>query len=278
MFSDILLTVDVDRTLTGPDAQIPPRNLEAIGYFIANGGAFTVNTGRTPATFGCLMDQVPCNAPLLFFNGSASWQDGTLMDVKEIALPLWETVDRVHTLFPDMNIEIQARDRNYLYCAEPAMEALEQNMRWKYAWTDRGQDLGPFLKFALWGKVRCPSVGDMYEASPEELARFDFVEQEINRLWGAFVTTARPAPRIIDVQTKGVNKAAAAKALQQKLGRKILVCVGDGENDVPMLQAADFAFCPADAVVADRFCNVCPCGQGAVAEVIYEKLPQILGK
>ena len=47
IFSDILLTVDFDRTLTAPDSTIPERNLEAIRYFIENGGAFTVNTGRS---------------------------------------------------------------------------------------------------------------------------------------------------------------------------------------------------------------------------------------
>ena len=33
-FSDILLTVDYDRTLTAPDSSIPERNLEAIRYFM----------------------------------------------------------------------------------------------------------------------------------------------------------------------------------------------------------------------------------------------------
>jgi hydroxymethylpyrimidine pyrophosphatase-like HAD family hydrolase len=30
MFSDVLLTVDFDRTLTAPDSTIPERNMEAI--------------------------------------------------------------------------------------------------------------------------------------------------------------------------------------------------------------------------------------------------------
>ena len=46
-FSDVLLTVDYDRTLTAPDSSIPERNLEAIRYFMENDGAFTVNTGRS---------------------------------------------------------------------------------------------------------------------------------------------------------------------------------------------------------------------------------------
>ena len=44
LFSDVLLTVDFDRTLTAPDSTIPERNIEAIRWFIDNGGAFTVNT------------------------------------------------------------------------------------------------------------------------------------------------------------------------------------------------------------------------------------------
>ena len=49
MYSDILLTVDFDRTLTDFESRIPQRNIEAIEYFIAHGGKFTVNTGRSTA-------------------------------------------------------------------------------------------------------------------------------------------------------------------------------------------------------------------------------------
>ena len=87
----------------------------------------------------------------------------------------------------------------------------------------------------------------------------------------------RAAPRIIDVHAKGVSKIAAARQLQQELGKKILVCAGDAENDIPMLEGADYAFCPADGMVADRFPNVCNCADGAIAEVIYKKIPEILG-
>ena len=44
-----------------------------------------------------------------------------------------------------------------------------------------------------------------------------------------------------------------------------------------MLNGADYAYCPADGVVADRFENVCNCADGAIADVIYKKIPEILG-
>ena len=87
----------------------------------------------------------------------------------------------------------------------------------------------------------------------------------------------RAATRIIDVHAKGVSKIRSARELQQRLGRKILVCVGDAHNDIPMLEGADYAFVPADAALRDRFPNVCKCADGAVAEVIYRELPKIVG-
>ena len=90
------------------------------------------------------------------------------------------------------------------------------------------------------------------------------------------VDVYRAAPRIVDVHAKGVSKIAAARRLQNELGRKLLICVGDGENDIPMLDGADHAFCPGDAIIKSRYKNVCNCGEGAVADVIYKKIPEIL--
>ena len=60
------------------------------------------------------------------------------------------------------------------------------------------------------------------------------------------------------------------------MGRKILACVGDAENDRPMLEGADYAYVPADGVIAGAFDRVCGCDDGAVADVIYKKIPEIL--
>ena len=68
-FSDVLLTVDYDRTLTAPDSSIPERNLEASRYFMESDGAFTVNTGRSVPMIQVFRDRVPVNAPLLLYNG-----------------------------------------------------------------------------------------------------------------------------------------------------------------------------------------------------------------
>ena len=276
MFSDILLTVDFDRTLTGPDGTIPRRNLEAIEYFMANGGKFTVNTGRSVATFWKYLDTVPANAPFLLYNGGAAYEKGRLSQLQLIDLPVWQTLRQVRELFPKLNLEIQGTQVHYLLDATPNMVALYEKLQWRYAHAQWEQDVGPFLKFSLFGEPRVPVVADLYKGSSEEIAVFDEAEEVLRRLYGQQVEVFRAAPRIIDVHAKGCSKLAAARLLQKRLGRRVLVCVGDGENDVSMLNGADYAFCPADAIVAGRYESVGPCGEGAVADVIFQRIPEIL--
>ena len=277
-YSDILLTVDFDRTLTGPDSRIPQRNLEAIQYFIAQGGSFTVNTGRSTSTFWQYLDTIPVNAPFLLYNGSAAYEKGELSLLRPIDLDVWKTMEDMAKLFPDMNLEIQGTDFHYLINPKPDMVALYDNLQWRYALPRWGQEVGPFIKFSLFGKARRPVVADMFTGSQEELRRFDEAEKTIREMYAGKVEVFRAAPRIIDVHAKGVSKIHAARELQAKLRKKILVCVGDAENDIPMLDGADYSYCPADGVVADRYETVCCCAEGAVADVIYKKIPEILAK
>lgn len=276
MFSDILLTTDFDRTLTGKDSTIPRRNIEAIEYFIAHGGTFTVNTGRSYVSFRQYEALLPTNAPLLLYNGSASFEKGAPNQLLPIPLEPWPVLDQVHAAFPQLNLEVQGLNTHYLIDTTKEFVDFYKTLGWDHTLAEHGQELGPFVKFSLFGQPEESTVANMYEASEEDLALFDAAERYILENWGDSVSLFRAAPRIIDVHAPNVSKLNAALALQKKLGKRILVCVGDGENDLPMLCGADFAFCPGDAIVADRFANVCPCDEGAVADVIYKKLPEIV--
>lgn len=278
-FSDVLLTVDFDRTLTAPDSTIPERNLEAIRYFMDNGGAFTVNTGRSIPMFSSLMDVIPVNAPLLLYNGSAAYdtRTGELTFAHEIALDWRRAIRRAMELLPEMLVEVQGLHHHYL---------LEENEMWAefcrenhcpYAFASLEDDLGVFLKFAVYGKLHDATVSQLFAGTPEELAQVDRAVEVLRQEFGDKISIFRSAPRILDIHAAGVSKGRSARQLQRALGRKTLVCVGDAENDLSMLLEADFAYCPADGVVADRFENVCQCASGAVADVIYKKIPQIPG-
>lgn len=278
MFSDILLTVDYDRTLTAPDSTIPARNIEAIEYFIANGGAFTVNTGRSVPMTRAFLDRISISAPLILYNGSCAYDPatGAVTQVCPIDLDPDAFVEELKQLFPWLLVEVQAVDAHYLTQPDRDWEIFSENGNCAWGYAQPSRIPGPFMKIALYAGCAGHTMSHMYQVTDAEAAAMRAAFLEIQRRYGDKVDACFPCARIIDIQAKGVNKGTAARQLKTALGKKILICVGDGENDLSMLHAADFAFSPRDGVVADRFKNVCPCGQGAVADVIYEEIPKIL--
>lgn len=279
LFSDVLLTVDFDRTLTARDSSIPKRNLEAIEYFIQNGGAFTVNTGRSLPMCAPFLGKVPVSAPLLLYNGAAAYDTARECFVFEHTIPREQgrMVREIMSLLQDEILEIQGKSAHYTFTPQSAWEKLYDSVGCAWGYTEPDGDVGPLLKFSICGPVRGDSVGSFYLGLPEDVARYDWLEKELNRRYGDFVDVMRPAATIIDMQVKGAHKGRSALELKQTLGRKILVCVGDAPNDLSMLEAADYAFCPRNCMIAGSYPEVCDCDEGAVAEVIFEKIPQIPG-
>lgn len=278
MFSDILLTVDYDRTLTDPEGAIPQRNLDAIRYFMDNGGAFTVNSGRSVPAISSFRDIVPVNAPYLLYNGSA-WYDaaaGTLQNSVPMDLHLPTLFQQLQSRFPGLTLEVQGVDHHYAFSPSPAWEAYCRKNGMSPAYADVNT-FGAYVKLAIYSPFLDDTVSSMYRELPEDEAVMQAVEAFLAQEYGDRVTCFRACPRLIDLHAPGCSKAASARALQKRLGRKILVCAGDGLNDLSMMEDADFAFCPGDSIIRDRFETVCDCGQGAVADVIEKKIPEILG-
>ena len=276
-FSDVLLTVDYDRTLTAPDSTIPANNLEAIRYFIDNGGAFTVNTGRTVASSACFMDRVPVNAPFLLYNGSAAYEYSAreFVFAHEIQLDWGEVRTKILEKFPEVLLEYQGAKAHYLFCEHPVWPEFCKANGIAWAYPEECEDLGPFLKFCIYRRISDVTVKHFFEGTQEEIVYMDEVERWLNEEFGDKCEITRGADLYIDVQPKGVSKGASARRLKDMLLRKILVCIGDAENDLSMLNDADFAFCPGDAIIKERYTNVCNCADGAVADLIYNVIPKL---
>ncbi len=274
-YSDVLITTDFDRTLTALDSSIPQRNMEAIRYFMEQGGAFTVNTGRSAPSATDMLRRVRVNAPFLMYNGAAAYdsEKKEFLFCHEIPLS-WQAV-RSHILeaYPMAWVEFQGVDAHYLCREHPVWPGFcdYNQIPWKYAAPE--DDLGPFLKFCVYPGFPDVTLDRMFHGTPEEVAIMDEIEAWLNREYGDCCVVARGADLFIDVQPLGVSKGVSALELKEKLGKKLLICIGDAENDISMLEAADHAYCPAGATVGDRYENVCPCEEGSVADVIYEKIP-----
>ena len=280
MFRDVLITCDFDRTLTAPDGSIPQRNLDAIRFFMENGGAFTLNTGRGMAMSRPFLDRVPFNAPLLLCNGSTAydpWKKEFLF-AHTIPLDQGTLIRELLDMLPNAILEFQALDRHYIFRENEVWKEFNRRNFCPDGYAEPEDDLGPFIKLCIYDNLEESTVAHLFRATPEQKAFFDGLEQQLRQRYDEKLTILRVAPRIIDIHAKGVNKGRAAVELKEKLGKKVLVCIGDEYNDLAMLQAADFAYSPADGRIADLFSNVCPCADGAVADVIYKKIPEILGK
>ena len=276
LFSDILLTVDFDRTMTDKNGQIPQRNLEAIQYFMDNGGAFTINTGRSLPQSQELLKNVPMNAPFLCYNGGLALQNGEVLFQYVIDLPLEETLQAVCKAFPDMNVDLHGVSAHYGFQPTGCWEAYYAARKHAYYHAGEGADYGPFLKFNVYGELRDDTFYQVFSGTTEEITRMDEAEKWIREHFGDKIIVFRSGARVLNIHAAGVSKIRGARDLQKRLGRKILVCVGDEDNDLPMLEGADYAFAPSDSLMAQQFPNVCPCGEGAVADVIYHKIPEIL--
>ena len=276
LFSDILLTVDYDRTMTNRDGQVPGRNMEAIQYFMDNGGAFTVNTGRSLPQSGEILKNIPMNAPFLCYNGGLTVQNGEILSQYPIDLPMEQTLQAVCAAFPDLNVDLHGVDAHVGFQPVGCWKTYYAARKCNYYLAQEGKDYGPFMKFNVYGRLQDDTFYQVFSGTAEEIARVDEAEQWLRDTYGDKLTIFRAGARVLNIHAPGVSKLKAARDLQARLDRKILVCVGDAENDLPMLEGADYAFCPSDAALANRFSNVCPCDEGAGAEVIYHKLPEIL--
>lgn len=278
-FSDVLLAVDFDRTTTDSSSRIPQNNLDAVREFMAQGGSFTVATGRSVPMFQPYLDAVPVNAPMILYNGAAFFDNSTktLLDPVEIpdgARILRELLDT----YPQLWTEIQGVDYHYLFGDCPMRDEYYRYNRAPSTHIDGEPLPRPLMKFAMYGDFVAPTVASMFEDLPQELPMIDRITAELREKYGDVIVVDRAAPRIIDIQEKSVNKGTAARRLADKLGKKILVCAGDAPNDVSMLRAADLAYVPADCdptVRALGFEAVCPCGEGAISDLI-SRLPQAL--
>ena len=276
MFSDILLTVDFDRTLTAPDSTVPEENIKAIEWFMANGGAFTINTGRSvPMCKNNIIGKVPVNVPLLVYNGSAAYDvdKKEILRCKELDADPDELMADLIEHFPDLIVEVQGLEGHHVLRKNAVWEKFNETSNCPYSKVDKVPQ--PLIKLGIYTGIDESGVPSLYVTIPEEQKRLQEVIDYVDKKYGDKLIVFRACPRLVDIHQKGCSKLESARTLQKELGRKILICVGDGHNDLPMMEGADYAFCPADGAIADRFPNVCNCAEGAVAEVIYKKIPEI---
>ena len=276
-FSDYLLVSDFDRTLTDRTGQIPNANLQAIQYFMDEGGAFTIATGRSLPMSRYRFAEIPMNAPLLVFNGAACFDMKTeqLLFCRPMSDDCMALMQHYEAACPDLRLEVHCLDKHYVFHADEYRDDYLRRQHTEFVHATWDMVPEPRVKFSLYSRR-----DRLFDITPdsEEGKRFSALEQEINRRGGGRYTAINSLPGMVEVQAAGTSKGLAARELAETLGRNTLVCAGDAANDLSMLDEADLAFLAADGdprMQKRGYRLAAPCNDGTIADVIrqLEELP-----
>lgn len=272
-FANILIASDFDHTLTNSNNEIPSNNINAIRYFMDEGGTFTVASGRSIPLFRDKAALVPKNAPCILYNGAVRYDYST--ETLQACEPLPEDfapsiLEAALAYDNTLCLEIQDLEHHYVFRPESyRAQFLCKSGLDAVAVTENPPF--PWIKIVI-GDFDA-RVLESYDAVPQEKA-------EAFRKFTAYLAefcrgkcyVDRSMPRVLEIGSATASKGIAARKLAQELGNKTLVCIGDAMNDYSMLREADFAFCPADcdpALKNEPFCRLTvPCAEGSVAAVI----------
>ena len=236
-FREILFVSDFDYTLTNTKRVIPRENIEAIERFIAGGGAFTVGTGRAKASFAPQYAVVPTNAPAIVANGALIY-DFTREEAVEVSPLLPEERAIIKTLAARFcaSVTMTVESGLEVYLPDDVYAVAENEYtRRHYA------EVGVVAKRAPIDAIPMPWLKAVFTGAPESLDRLAAAAEE------AGLPGVRSMSFMFELQNRETNKGSAARRLANRLGRRVLVCAGDEQNDLAMLREADYAFVPVSA-------------------------------
>lgn len=263
IFKGVLLVSDYDDTLYGSDLHVSEENRQAIREFIAQGGRFTVATGRARETFTPQVESenIPLNAPVILSNGATIFDYETGKTVLRTYLPdeALRDMEQVCEKFPDLGFEAYHEDEIYVYKPNIVTKIhLDRVGTEGRQITAIGQIPLPLTKIIL-----------MYPDKKylQEIQDYLLLEKG-NRYEVIFSNDF-----LLELTAKNCHKGGAVLWLAEYLGidRENLYCVGDNQNDLPMLQAARIGFAPENCSPEVRAWGariVGDCDHSCVAQVI----------
>lgn len=258
-FSGVLLASDYDDTLIAHDGSFPARNVAALNYYIAEGGRFTLATGRGHVPVSRLVPKFPINAPVIETNGTRiyDFQRNELLYAAGMDASIGPLVAQLMIDYPLLSVECFAGDG--IYVERPNFVAEEHAQRIGQTIPERPIQTIPMP----WTKLLLQEHHDYLLP----------VQERILRDYGERFEALFSMPTYLEIFPKGCSKGAALRKLADLLNidDRNTYAVGDGDNDISMLQAAGDSFCCANGSERARMAAghiVCDCSEGAIGEVI----------
>lgn len=271
-YAHILLATDLDGTFLGPDSRPVPRNIQAVERFKAGGGFFTAATGRIHMDLLRIIPDAATlfNAPAIMANGAYLYDFATGASFAETLMEpeaVLAFVRFVRDLVPEVGVRIST-SRGFLADSEDQNPFILRDMRGGHRC--RNALLIPMSQWPLDGMKLYKMV---VRGTPESLVT---ARRTLENHFGDLFSYTSSSPSFLEVQaggcTKGTGLAALSAWLENRIGqRPFTLAAGNHENDLPMLEAADEAACPSDALEDIKpFCRyiLCPFAEGCIADLI----------
>lgn len=249
-YDGYLICTDYDGTLYYNG--VHPDNIEAINEFMANGGKFTLATGR--ANYEVREKDLPVtpNAPMLCMIGARIWDFREKRSLGDFTMNGSEA-DAVRAVCRYLRDESPVKlDDASMYCGEKSYIFHNHS--------DADAEEGIRLlkgayKIVFWLKERY--TPEMYDA--------------VQKICGDSCNLCSNREDILEITARGVHKGSAVRRLKEITGAHTLICAGDTNGDIPMLTAADIGYAvenATDEVKAAADLVTIHAKDGALAKII----------
>lgn len=259
-FDGFLIVSDFDGTLTGSDGEIPARNIDAIKYFISEGGKFTVSTGRTLKGFHNYTSEL-INAPVLLGNGAFAYDysENRNVFVNGIGVENLNVLNRIIEENKDIGVEFFAASHR-TFVINPDEQSFRHFNGLKitdFEITDKIEaHMFPFVKIML-------SVNEKTFRVQKYLEESDLGTMKFIPCTGSYV----------EILSKTAGKGNSLYELAKITGTEFsdIFVAGDGSNDTDMLSETENSFCPENGSVLAQGCAkhiTCSNDDGVIADIV----------
>lgn len=247
-FTGLLLASDYDNTLTYTEEALrlcrpmPPvskANQAAIRYFMAEGGIFSVATGRAKPAFEAVADGVPMNGPTVLFNVAAIYDFSTGKYLCEAFLPETARAHIAQTIreLPFAAVELY-HDNNDIHALQPN-DVTRRHLHVTHS---------PTVIVDSMEQVPSPISKALFSTEPaHQAALLDYLR---GQGWYGDYEIVASSESLVELTARGANKGGMVRRLAALLHipQANVACVGDHANDISMLTWAGMAFAPANAL------------------------------